>query len=318
MDNIQDLKTTCELTRSFKDLLKNMRDSLKELKDYVGEKSRKLLEDVQVSIEEIQALTKQEKRRFCEKIIIASTALACLATVTMYNTSPSDIAKQVQQNMNNPTTHVQITESQQNKYKEYFNQRGIFLDGSYNRATVKNKVDTNNIELEKTNTKEMRVDYSDDVVDSMGKIDNGVDLLKFFVDQMDRFEDNGQLIHALAEKIKQLRDRKKAIEQKNKEKSVDFKTAGTNQVDEIISADMRARSAFIAELDPDLVSNEEHEEDIDGDNLMDLVILFKGLVPEKDFEVMISDIEKYRSRNNSQFSKEEIDEIKADAEDYSR
>ena len=164
----------------------------------------------------------------------------------------------------------------------------------------------------------MKVDYSEDVLDSMGKIDNGVDLLKFFIDQMDKFEDNGQLIHALAEKIKQLRDRKKAIEQKNKEKSVDFKTAGTNQVDEIISADMRARSAFIAELDPDLVSNEEHEEDIDGDNLMDLVILFKGLVPEKDFEVMISDIEKYRSRNNSQFSKEELDEIKADAEDYSR
>lgn len=46
MDNIQDLKTTCELTRSFKNLLKNMRDGLKELKDYVGEKSRKLLEDV--------------------------------------------------------------------------------------------------------------------------------------------------------------------------------------------------------------------------------------------------------------------------------
>ena len=164
----------------------------------------------------------------------------------------------------------------------------------------------------------MKVDYSEDVLDSMGKIDNGVDLLKFFVDQMDRFEDNGQLIHALAEKIKQLRDKKKALEQKKREKSVDFKTSGTNQVDEIISADMRARSAFIAELDPDLVSNEEHEEDIDGDNLMDLVILFKGLVPEKDFEVMISDIEKYRSRNNSQFSKEELDEIKADAEDYSR
>lgn len=164
----------------------------------------------------------------------------------------------------------------------------------------------------------MKVDYSEDVLDSMGKIDNGVDLLKFFIDQMDKFEDNGQLIHALAEKIKQLRDRKKAIEQKNKEKSVDFKTAGTNQVDEIISADMRARSAFISELDPDLVTTEEHEEDIDGDNLMDLVILFKGLVPEKDFEVMISDIENYRNKNNSQFSKEEIDEIKANAEDYSR